>query len=674
MRWFATLVFSLLVLGQSGLVSAGEVLQNFASELMLHESKQVLRPERVVKYSDPEGGATLRALLSPARTTLVLDEYFSELVKGSSPLEVQKLVEPLVKRYEKAFVADPRAYEEEHLDSLTIVVGLLERSAVRSQTRPKNDPAVTAADAEAMRKLLDSLQGLSESMIKMVSQTIRQKADSGVYSAAGKARALALSDRLTASVRPAASATPVIPILPAAPPAMAVVPMQGAAVTAQDIQDTFTRYPLISAESLGQMQQCDARVSRTQYDKFVAETQSGPAGVRMLTYSGGTTMLAVVGTYWTCVKLGPTGNPVLPVEALRNTVSTTGASPGALARWRRQLLAELAMNGRARGLVGSSTGYTSSVVYTLSRSAGLAVAYDVKTLPPGTHNLADYHAVLLEPGISSVAVTRVGLVESKNAAALFSSVGRMPPTVEGFVDIRGSARTGSTEFAGSVWRSEAVQGPSGTLRLEPQGVASLRSPVANLAGQWRVAGNVLQLVFDGDVRYSLALSDDGRFLDGDIRRKELPRPAMAGMPALPRHDDAEDDLRFKSPRFYKPTDIEYEQVIAAKREDAKQASMNAARNLVGVAEQRRVQILRETPQQEAEEQEKFTRVNKIPTAWSVCDSNLHSQLLFSTMRTNSSYELDGRTVGEICYSWVGSRHDWKTMILQDGCKGRCARF
>jgi hypothetical protein len=673
MRWLATLILSMLVLGQSGPASAGEVVQNFASELMLHESRQVLRPDRVVRYSDPEGGTALRALLAPSRTTMVLDEYFSELLKASAPPDIHKLVEPLVKRYEKAFIADPRTYEEEYLDSLNVVVGILERTAQRSQLRPPNALAATGAEAETMRKLLDSLQGLSDSMITLVAQTIREKANSGIHSAAGKTRALALADRLTASVRPVPSPPPVFPDRPAAP-LMAPLPMRGVAVTPEDIEDTFRRYPLVSAEALAQMQQCEARTSRTQYDQLVADARRGLSGVNMVSVSDGATMIVVVGMYWTCVKLGPTGYPVLPVEALRNTVTTVGAGNAALSSWRRKMLADLAMTGKSSGLVGMSTGYASSVVYTLSRSPSTSLAYDVKQLQPGTYNRADYNAVLLEPGITNTVVFKVGGEEAKNGAALFAPVGRLPLTADGFVDIPGSTRTGSTDFAGSEWRSEAVQGPGGTLRLDPQGVAYLRSPVASLTGQWKVTGNVLQVLLDADVRYSLALSDDGRFLDGDIRRKELPRPNFPGASVPARHDDAEDDLRFKSPRFYRPTDIAYEQVIAAKREDAKHASIQAARNLVGMAEQRRVQILRETPQQEADEQEKFSRANKVPTAWRVCDSNLHTQLIFSTMRANSSYELDGRSVGEICYSWVGTRKDWKSTILQDGCKGRCAKF
>ena len=243
--------------------------------------------------------------------------------------------------------------------------------------------------------------------------------------------------------------------------------------------------------------------------------------------------IVVAAPYWTCVKLGPTGLPVLPVEALRNTVTTVGAGNAALSAWRRKILAELAMTGKATALVGSGTGYASSVVYTLARSPSLSLAYDVKTLQPGSYNRADFQAVLLEPGITSTVVIKVGLVAVKNGAALFAPVGRLPLTTDGYVATAGSAGTASTDFSGTVWKAVSPQGEASTLRLDPRGVASLQTQSMTQTGQWKLAGNALHLLLDTDVRYSLALSADGRFLDGDIRRTELPRATFPGEALTP---------------------------------------------------------------------------------------------------------------------------------------------
>ena len=277
---------------------------------------------------------------------------------------------------------------------------------------------------------------------------------------------------------------------------MLPLPMRGAAVTPDDIEDTFKRYPLVGAEAFSQMQQCEPRMMRTQYEQFVADAARGPSSVSMTSYSNGSTMIVIAAPYWTCVKLGPSGYPVLPVEALRNTVTTVGAGNAALSSWRRKILAELAMTGKSTALVGMSTGYASSVVYTLNRNPSLSLAYDVKSLPPGSYNRADYNAVLLEPGITSTVEIKVGLVAVKNAAALFAPVGRLPLTPDGYVAIAGSAATASTDFSGTVWKAEAVQSLGGTLSLDPQGVATMRTPTITQTGQWRVAGNVLQLLLD----------------------------------------------------------------------------------------------------------------------------------------------------------------------------------
>lgn len=206
MRWLTAVFLGLLLWGQSGLASAGDAVRAFASELMLHESKQVLQPDRPLKYSDPEGGAALRALLAPARTAAVLDDYFAELVKGTDQPDVSKLAGPLVKRYEKAFAANPGAYEEEYLDSLNWIVSTLEGSARVASANMQKNAAAPRADAEAVQKVLESLQSLSDTMMKMVVQVIRDKVNSGVFGAAGKERALSMADRINATLRPAPAA------------------------------------------------------------------------------------------------------------------------------------------------------------------------------------------------------------------------------------------------------------------------------------------------------------------------------------------------------------------------------------------------------------------------------------------------------------------------------------
>lgn len=659
MKWFFVVCLGVSLWVSSGLAFAGEAVRQFASELMAYESKQVLHPERPLKYSDPEGGPALRALLSPARVAVVLDEYFAGMLKAESQPEVTKLMEPLVKRYEAAFKAEPRAYEEEHLDAQNWIVGVIEGGAKASLANRSKSLGAPGADVAAIHKFLDSLQSLSDSMMSLLVQEMRKRANSGVYSAAGKERVLALADRVSATTRstvqPSVQATP---------------RTGGVAVAWQDIEESFTRKPLLAADAFAQMQQCDSRIDRKNYDGFVASAMDARRGVSLLNFSGGGAMFAVAGRYWTCVKLSPAGLPVLPVDALRNTVTTIGASKAALSDWRRKLLADLAMTGKAVGLVEMSNGRASIASFTLSTGQGTLLSYEVKHVAPGTYNRADYTIVLAEPGITSVALIYVGNSQTKGGAALFSSFTREPLTADGYVAIAGSELTAATNFTGGVWKQDTLGDQVNTLRLEPQGVAIWQTPRTSQTGQWKVTGKVLQLAVNSGGRYALALSEDGRFLEGEIARKELPRPTMQGMSSVPQHDDADGDLRFPSPRFYRETDTDYDKVVLAKRESAKLASAQAQRNLFSQIEQRKAQILGETPEQEAAEQAKSASASQV---WRVCDNVAHTQLMFAYMPTPAP-QFAGRTVGEVCYAWAGTRKNWKATILQEGCRGRCQHF
>lgn len=184
----------------SGAVWAGDAVRAFSSELLLHESRQVLRPDRPLKYADPEGGAVLRALMAPERASRVLDEYFEEMAKGTQQPDVNKLLEPLVKRYERAFANDPAAYEQEYLDAFNWVVSTLEHHARRGAVRVERALGTPQAEFDAVQSLVQSMQGLADSMMKLVGQSILDQVNKGMFGPAGKDRALALASRVTALV------------------------------------------------------------------------------------------------------------------------------------------------------------------------------------------------------------------------------------------------------------------------------------------------------------------------------------------------------------------------------------------------------------------------------------------------------------------------------------------
>ena len=91
---------------------------------------------------------------------------------------------------------------------------------------------------------------------------------------------------------------------------------------------------------------------------------------------------------------------------------------------------------------------------------------------------------------------------------------------------------------------------------------------------------------------------------------------------------------------------------------------------VAEIEKRRIAILGESVAIEKEEQQKAdVRVGKPESAWRLCDSDLAMTITETTERIGS--ELVQTNVGPLCYSWTGTRKNWKEIILRDGCKGRC---
>jgi len=662
MRLFKRWVLVYLLAGQCGLVWAGEAVRVFASELMLHESRQVLQPDRPLKYSDPEGGAALRALLAPARTKIVMDDYFSGFEKTGQP-DIPKLIGPLVKRYEKAFVADPRAYEEEYLDVLNWLVTPIEGAARVSSANMQKNAAVSGPDAEAAQKLLESLQSLSDNMMKLVAQSIRDRANSGVYSAAGKARALSMADRVTATLRPAS---------PGQVRAEQQAPVTS--VRAQDIEERFSRQSLLSSDALEQLLRCNADVPRNRYEELINNTKKGQTVAGFLGHSGAKKLVGIADQYWTCVSFSPTGYAILPVEVLRNTVVTVGATRAGLVNWRRQLLAELAMNGKAQGLIELRDGNAYAASYTLTRDTGATLSYDTTLLKRGTYNRADYKPVISESPITNVMTVHIGESKTKSSTQLLAPLARAPLTSDGYIPIVGTVATANTDFTGSIWKFESVSGPGNILRLNPGGVAIYEMPQKSETGEWKIAGNVLQVRLNSEVRYSLALTEDGRFLQGELRRQELPRPVnIPGIPVIPQHDDFDPELRFKIPRLYRESDTEHEEVMAGKREEAKRNSGLAVQKLLARAEERKMKILAETPEQEAAEQAlATTRSGKPEYTWRVCDGALQSDLMMAKFTSpTAAADFAGKTVGEICYAWLGTRKNWKATILQQGCNNRC---
>ena len=201
MRWFIFWMFGLSLSGFAGSLWAQSESRIFAAELLQLESRQMLKPTEVLRYSDGEQGVALRKVLSPQRARLIVPAYFQSvnLRKADEP-DIAALVKPMLVRYEKAFTVQPREYEEEYLDALNWNVQLILLGSNAKNELPQPSIPNSSNDAMAFKKLLEAANGLLDVMKDLAAKSIRQKVSSGVFSPDGVKRALDYADLLSPQV------------------------------------------------------------------------------------------------------------------------------------------------------------------------------------------------------------------------------------------------------------------------------------------------------------------------------------------------------------------------------------------------------------------------------------------------------------------------------------------
>ncbi len=195
-RWSRWIVAACVLLGSVS-VFADDVLRQFSSELLAHESRQVLKSGKPVGYADGEAGTALRRLLDPERMARVLERLDAATRQGTAP-ELQQQMRPLVQRYARAFEQWPGEYEAEYLDSQYWLV----QTTKRSLAQLAESAATPGAGGDAtMRQILASSRGLLASAARLLESQLRRQVAIGAFSAAGARRASALADELVQARR-----------------------------------------------------------------------------------------------------------------------------------------------------------------------------------------------------------------------------------------------------------------------------------------------------------------------------------------------------------------------------------------------------------------------------------------------------------------------------------------
>jgi hypothetical protein len=441
------------------------------------------------------------------------------------------------------------------------------------------------------------------------------------------------------------------------------------------IPDQYEIRSILDADFGIQLKQCTPEVNQSTIDAIIdtarttdlTASRSGSLG-----RPGWRTMVIYANGMWACIRMSLKGYALLPPAALRSTVSPTGATPQALHQWRKGLLADLAQTGLARGIIVNNDSTAQLVYYTLSKDSVRQVDYEDRLLKSDEYKIEDFRHVLREPGIKSTSVTSYGSPATKSK--FFANTNDLRrAAIDGYVVIEPGSSLSASDIGGSRWKQETTASSATVLQFDKEGIVIMTSPTGiNTPGTWQVLNNVLRVRLNTGVHYSLALDGNRRFLDGQLRRTNIPT-SIPGRPVMQAHDDQDNEWRNRAPRMYRETDTEYEATVAIKRQEAVARREAEMRKVMQEIEHKRFEILSESQDYEQAEQSKASArsPNARGTVWSLCDTAQQMTLLSATLI--SSEPSQGR-VGTQCRSWYGSRKEWKETILKDGCNGRCQPF
>jgi hypothetical protein len=184
-------------------VHAADAYYEFVADIYLLQSQQLRNPKATIAYGDGKSGELLESVLTPTKFVPQLEYYFKAVARSpdkSLPNLIQA-IKPVIDRYDAAFKANPKKYENEYLDgmedSVQILIGsnkLLEQSA--SAQAPASATAEQKKIAEAAEKMRDNVKSMSAAVTRNLAETLRKRAEQGEFSAEGTKRVLALANRL----------------------------------------------------------------------------------------------------------------------------------------------------------------------------------------------------------------------------------------------------------------------------------------------------------------------------------------------------------------------------------------------------------------------------------------------------------------------------------------------
>lgn len=185
---------------------AAGIYYDYLADLYLQESNQARNPNPIIRYADSEKGALLQSVLAPARVKTVLNIFQTSTQHGEQLPDVLKLLLSICTRYDAAFKNEPKAYENEYLDSIEALMEVMTTGvAVANQSLQQTmDFKQSKADSNSQKDILEKLQpmvkmarDMNTMALKAVTTEIRNRVARGMFSEGGTKRALDIAKKFS---------------------------------------------------------------------------------------------------------------------------------------------------------------------------------------------------------------------------------------------------------------------------------------------------------------------------------------------------------------------------------------------------------------------------------------------------------------------------------------------
>lgn len=403
------------------------------------------------------------------------------------------------------------------------------------------------------------------------------------------------------------------------------------------IPDSLEALEIGEADTLQKMRACNPRVDQAALDGMLQKLAKNDAQT-LTSFVGEHASVVEKGGLWICVPMSAKRFPVLAVDTLGELAKPQGADPERLKTFHQAIARSLAETGFSRALVNyANTGNANVLFFAVSPERPGEIAFENRFLKKGEFNPDEYPLRLDDANVRSI-TTAGGSSGTRHDVFYRKYPARS--VVDGYLIRKGNERTRRFDFAGTTWKS--ANAPATSFAFQKEGVVVYRSKTGTSFGSWKTADGVLYFEINKYSYYS-ALLDDQDYLNAEARNT----------PPVGTFGAARTENRFKLRLFQEGN--------AAAEKAAQEKLENGFKTLQALLNLRKNEILAESAEDEQRQQASGRKFQTL------CEGEMLAVAM-------TLADQKGVKTGDLCLSFAGTRADWKSTILKDGCQGRCLPF